>query len=170
MVTALNTELPVERKKRWTSLVCLTSVMRARSQRTARVVPVTVAGTTRGAAVRPGPGRVRQAGSAVTAGRTVGAVNRATVVADTADQRQADYFLRLLTQNRRLIGQRIEGYHKAIAVAEARGDAESAGVFRRTARAEEQERKTLDSLIENLQRRFVVQPTADLRGPRLVVR
>lgn len=106
----------------------------------------------------------------MTAGRTVGAVNRATVVADTADQRQADYFLRLLTQNRRLIGQRIEGYHKAIAVAEARGDAESAGVFRRTARAEEQERKTLDSLIENLQRRFVVQPTADLRGPRLVVR
>ncbi|MEE6139760.1 hypothetical protein SKC41_25950 [Mycobacterium sp. 050128] len=107
----------------------------------------------------------------MTPGRTVGALDRATVVADTADQRQADYFLRLLTQNRRLIDQRIEGYHKAIAVAEARRDVESAGVFRRTARIEEQERKALDSLIENLQRRFVVQPTADLPpGPRLAVR
>lgn len=125
----------------------------------------------RGAAVRRVPGHVRQSGPPVTAGRTVGASDRATVVADTADQRQADYFLRLLTQNRRLIDQRIEGYHKAIAVAEARGDAESACVFRRTARIEEQERKALDSLIENLQRRFVVQPTVDLpRGPRLVVR
>lgn len=107
----------------------------------------------------------------MTAGRPAGAVDRATVAADTADQRQADYFLRLLTQNRRLIDQRIDGYYKAIAVAEARGDAESACVFRRTARVEEQERKALDGLVENLQRRFVAQPTADAaRGPRLVVR
>lgn len=92
-------------------------------------------------------------------------------MADTADQRQADYFLRLLTANRRLIDQRIDGYYKAIAVAEASGDAESACVFRRTARAEEQERKALDELIEKLQRRFVVQPTAEVRrGPRLLVR
>ena len=124
----------------------------------------------RGTAVRPGPAHVRQSGSAVTASRSAGAVDRATVAADTADQCQADYFLRLLTQNRRLIDQRIDGYYKAIAVAEARGDAESACVFRRTARAEEQERNTLDGLIENLQRRFVAQPTADVsQVPRLVV-
>jgi hypothetical protein len=107
----------------------------------------------------------------VTASRPAGAFDRAAIAADTADSRQADYFLRLLTQNRRLLEQRIDGYHKAIAVAEARGDAESASVFRRTARVEEQERKALDGLIEQLQRRFVVQPTTDVeRGPRLVVR
>ena len=125
------------------------------------------------AAVRPVPGHVHQAGS-LTANRPAAAVDRVTSAADNADQRQADYFLRLLTQNRRLIDQRIDGYHKAIAVAEAKGDAESACVFRRTARIEEQERKALDRLIENLQRRFVVQPTAEdqplPRGSRLVIR
>lgn len=124
------------------------------------------------AAVRPVPGHVRQAGS-LTANRPPAAVDRVTYASDTADQRQADYFLRLLTANRRLIDQRIDGYHKAIAVAEAKGDTESACVFRRTARIEEQERKALDGLIENLQRRFVVQSTADVppapRPTRLVV-
>ncbi|GBG38412.1 hypothetical protein [Mycobacterium montefiorense] len=125
------------------------------------------------AAVRPVPGHVHQAG-ALSAHRPAAAADRVAYAADTADQRQADYFLRLLNQNRRLIDQRIDGYHKAIAVAEARDDAESASVFRRTARIEEQERKALDRLIENLQRRFVVQPTAQdpplPRGSRLVVR
>ena len=113
----------------------------------------------RGTAGRSVPGHLRQAGSTSTALITTqpaDAVERATVVADTADQRQADYFLRLLTQNRRLIDQRIDGYRKAIVVAEAKGDAESAGVFRRTARVEEQERHALDGLIENLHRRFLV--------------
>lgn len=124
----------------------------------------------RGAAVRPGSAHVHQSGSAVTASRPAGALDRATVVSDTADQRQADYFLRLLTQNRRLIDQRIDSYYNAIAVAEARGDAESACVFRRAARAEEQESTALDGLIENLQRRFVAQPTSDAApAPRLVV-
>lgn len=124
------------------------------------------------AAVRPVPGHVHQAGS-LTANRSAAAVDRVTHAADTADQRQADYFLRLLSQNRRLIEQRIDGYHKAIAVAEAKGDTESACVFRRTARIEEQERKALEGLIDNLQRRFVVQPAADVppvpRPTRLVV-
>lgn len=125
-------------------------------------------------AVRPVPGHVHQPGSALTTSRPAGAFDRAALAADAADQRQADYFLRLLSQNRRLIDQRIDGYHKAIAVAEAKGDAESACVFRRTARVEEQERATLDGLIGNLQRRFVAQPTADdlpiPRGPRLAIR
>jgi hypothetical protein len=128
--------------------------------------------TPHGTAIRPGSGHIRQQGSALTVNRPAGAFDRATLAADTADQRQADYFLRLLIQNRRLIDQRIDGYHKAIAVAEARGDAESAAVFRRTARVEEQERKALDGLIENLHRRFPV--AAELppvvREPRLVVR
>lgn len=128
--------------------------------------------TPRAAAVRPVPGHVHKAGS-LTANRPAAAVDRATYAADTADQRQADYFLRLLNQSRRLIEQRIDGYHKAIAVAEAKGDTESACLFRRTARIEEQERMALDGLIQKLQRRFVVQPTADVppvsRPTRLVV-
>jgi hypothetical protein len=105
-------------------------------------------------ALRPASGHIRQAGGA----------DRAMLATDTADQRQADYFLRLFMQNRRLLEQRIDGYHKAIAVAEARGDSESASVFRRSARAEEQERNTLDALIENLQRRFPADDTPVLRG------
>ncbi|OBA58938.1 hypothetical protein A5647_19310 [Mycobacterium sp. 1100029.7] len=81
-------------------------------------------------------------------------MERDITAVDTADQRQADYFLRLLMQNRRLIDQRIDGYYKAIAVAEARGDEEAASVFRRTARVEERERKALETMVENLRRRF----------------
>jgi hypothetical protein len=123
------------------------------------------------------PAHVRQAGStstAMTSNQPVDAVDRATVVADTADQRQADYFLRLLTQNRRLIDKRIDGYHKAIVIAEAKGDAEGAGVFRRTARIEERERNVLDGMIDNLHRRFPVPLAAEApqipSGPWLVVR
>ncbi|MEC4762031.1 hypothetical protein [Mycobacterium sherrisii] len=94
--------------------------------------------------------------------------------ADTADQRQADYFLRLLIQNRRLIEQRIEGYYKAIALAEAKNDEETASVFRHTARIEEEERETLDALIENLHRRFPIRMAPDVpaapRGPRVLAR
>jgi hypothetical protein len=131
----------------------------------------------RGAAVRPTPGHARQQGTAPTllsANRPTGAIDRATAAVDTADRRQADYFLRLLMQNRRLIDQRMDGYEKAIAVAEAKGDTESADVFRRTARVEEQERNALDALIENLNRRFPVLPEPEAppisRGPRLVIR
>ena len=45
----------------------------------------------------------------------------------TADHRQADYFLRLLTHSRSLIDQRIDEYRKAIVSSEARGNAEAAG-------------------------------------------
>jgi hypothetical protein len=131
----------------------------------------------RGYTGRSVPAHVRQAGSTPTAPTTnqaADAVDRATVVADTADQRQADYFLRLLTQNRRLIDQRIDGYHKAIAIAEAKGDAEGVSVFRRTARIEEHERNVLDAMIDNLHRRFPVPQATEApqipSGPWLVVR
>ncbi|HYB81632.1 MAG TPA: hypothetical protein VED43_08285 [Mycobacterium sp.] len=78
----------------------------------------------------------------------------AAAEADTADRRQADYFVRLLTQSRRLVDHRIDEYQKAIAVSEANGDVEGAGNFRRIARIEEEDRQTLDGLIEKLRRRF----------------
>ncbi|MFZ1176718.1 MAG: hypothetical protein WAO15_10725 [Mycobacterium sp.] len=73
---------------------------------------------------------------------------------DTADHRQADYFVRLLTQRRRLIDHRIDEYEKAIATSEANGDVDAACSFRRMTCAEEQDRQTLDGLIERLRRRF----------------
>jgi hypothetical protein len=92
----------------------------------------------------------------VTMNRTAGDVDRSIAAAETADQRQADYFLHLLTENRRLIDHRIVGHQKAIATAEANGDAEGACAFRRMARIDEQDRQTLDGLIENLHRRFLL--------------
>lgn len=77
-----------------------------------------------------------------------------TAAAVTADHRQADYFLRLLAQSRRLSEHRIEQYHKAIAAFEANGDVEGAESFRRMVCREEQDRQTLNGLIEKLRRRF----------------
>jgi trans-aconitate methyltransferase len=90
-----------------------------------------------------------------------------SAAAERADQLQADYFCRLLAQRRRHIDHRIGEYQKAIASAEAAGDAEGASVLRRMARIEEQDRQTLDGLIENLHRRFPVRaPGGVPRGPR----
>jgi hypothetical protein len=122
--------------------------------------------------VRPGPPHAHQAG-AMPANRPSGDVDRAIAVAEAADLRQADYFLRLLSQNRRLVEHRIEGYHKAIVGAEASGNTEGASGLRRLARVEEQERDTLTSLIEKLRRRFPTRNAAEVpampRRPRLVV-
>jgi hypothetical protein len=122
----------------------------------------------RSGAVRPGGAHVRQVGltatlnpTLVTAGRPSGEIDPATAAAEAADLRQADYFLRLLNQNRRVVEHRIEGYHKAIASAEASGNTEGASGLRRMARVEEQERATLNSLIENLHRRFPGRTTAE---------
>ena len=99
----------------------------------------------RSSAVRPGPVNVRQ--GRANAGPPAAA-------AETADRLQADYFRRLLGQNRRHIEHRIGEYQKAITTAEAAGDTEGASSLRRMARVEQQERQTLDGLIEKLQRRF----------------
>jgi hypothetical protein len=72
----------------------------------------------------------------------------------TADHQQAEYFVRLLTQSRRLSEHRIDEYRKAIASSEANSDADAASSFRRMARMEEQDRETVDGLIEQLYRRF----------------
>ncbi len=73
---------------------------------------------------------------------------------ESADQRQADYFLRMLAQSRRQIDHRLGEYQKAIAAAEAAGDAEGADGLRRMARGEQRERQALDDMIEKLRRRF----------------
>lgn len=88
----------------------------------------------------------------------------AAAAAETADRRQAEYFLGLLMQRRRLIDHRIEQYRKAVAAAENGGDAERAYGLRRMAHAEEQDRRTLEDLIQNLQRRFPRQDPGGVPG------
>jgi hypothetical protein len=111
---------------------------------------------------------------ALTTNRPNGDGDRAAAAPDAADQRQAEYFLRLLSQNRRVVDHRIDGYHKAIAVAEANGDTEGACGLRRMARIEEQDRNTLDGLIENLHRRFPARTAGEVSSippkARLAVR
>jgi hypothetical protein len=92
----------------------------------------------------------------------------------TADHRQAEYFVRLLTQSRQRIDQRINNYQRAIAVSEASGDTENIRGLRRMARVEEQDRETVGGLIESLQRRFPVRAPGEVpqipRRARPVVR
>jgi hypothetical protein len=96
--------------------------------------------------------------SAPAVDRPAGDDNSSASLAETADHRQADYFLRLLTRNRRLIDQRIDEYQKAIALLEANGDVEGACGFRRLAYIEDQDRQTLDGLIETCTGDFPVGP------------
>lgn len=103
-----------------------------------------------------------------------GDVDSSAAASETADHRQAEYFLRLLAQSRRLADHRIDRYRKAIATAEANGDVDGAIGFRRVARIEEQDRQTLDSLIENLRRRFPLGVSSEVhpipRRARVVAR
>lgn len=73
---------------------------------------------------------------------------------DTADQLQADYFLQMLASRRRLIDRRIDEYQRAVAASEANGDVDGACSYRRMMRIEEQDRRTLDGMIDKLRRRF----------------
>jgi hypothetical protein len=73
---------------------------------------------------------------------------------DRADRLQADYFLALLTHNRRLIDDRIAAYRNATAAAQAAGDAEAARTFRRMTLSEERDRSHVDGMIAGLLRRF----------------
>ena len=73
---------------------------------------------------------------------------------ERADRLQAEYFLRLLSQNRRLIEDRIAEYGKAIAAADASGDAAAARTFRRMTLGAEGDLHDLDGMINELLRRF----------------
>ncbi|OBI09476.1 hypothetical protein A5679_08235 [Mycobacterium scrofulaceum] len=93
---------------------------------------------------------------------------------DAADQRQADYFVRVLSQNRRLIEQRLDDYQKAIVTAQAGGDVDAVCNLRRMARIEEQDRDDLDGMLQRLRSRFPrrapAQPPALSPRPRPAVR
>ncbi len=118
--------------------------------------------SSRGAAVRSESLRVVQ--PAPTSARTAEAPveDAAAAVRETADQLQADYFVRLLMQNRRLIDHRIDEYRKATAAAEAKGDAEGARAFRRLMLGDEHDRQSLDGMIDGLRRRFARRAPADV--------
>jgi hypothetical protein len=75
--------------------------------------------------------------------------------------------VRLLAGRRGLIDQRIDEYQRKIATAEAKGDADAVANFRRLVRGAEQDRGTLDGLIDKLRRRFVRPTPAE---PRPAVR
>jgi hypothetical protein len=112
------------------------------------------AGRPRGAAVRAESLHVVQPASTSASAAEVPVEHRAAAAPDTADQLQAEYFVRLLTQNRRLTDHRIDEYRKAIATAATKGDTEGARVFRRMMLGEEHDRHSLDGMIEGLRRRF----------------
>jgi trans-aconitate methyltransferase len=120
--------------------------------------------------------RPRQGGPipSLTLNRPAGDVESPGSAHEAADYLQAEYFLRLLAQNRRHIDHRIAEYQKAIAAAQAAGDTEGAATLRRMEHAEEQDRQTLEDLIQNLRRRFPVRAPGEVpqvpRGARLVVR
>jgi hypothetical protein len=98
-------------------------------------------------------------------GRSVSSLTPAASA--TADHQQAEYFVRLLTQSRQQIDQRINNYQRAISISEDSGDTENVRSFRRLARAEEQDRQTIRDLIENLQRRFPVRAPGEVsQNPR----
>lgn len=79
----------------------------------------------------------------------------ASTAPDSADQQQADYFVRLLAGRRGFIDQRIEEFQRKIGTAEARGDLDAVANLRRLVRIAEQDRRTLDTLLDKLRRRFV---------------
>ena len=70
----------------------------------------------------------------------------------TADDRQADYFLRLLSQICRRTNLRIDMYRRGIAVADASGDVGYACAFRHLTHIEEHDRQILEGMIDQLQR------------------
>ncbi len=101
--------------------------------------------------VRPAPAHLSQA-SPPSTDRPAGDVDPAAP--DAADQHQAAYFVRVLSQNRRLTQQRIDDCQQAIVTAQANGDADAVCNLRRMARIEEQDRDHLDGMLEKLRRRF----------------
>ncbi|HZE14659.1 MAG TPA: hypothetical protein VE197_02525 [Mycobacterium sp.] len=115
--------------------------------------------TPRGGMGYSGPVDVRQrkSMSPMTLNRPAVEVERsAAEPAGESDHRQADYFLRLLTQRRQRVEDRINKYRRAIATAEASGAVDYAGAYRRKMRIEEEDWRILEGLIDRLQQRFAV--------------
>jgi hypothetical protein len=114
----------------------------------------------RGSVARLRPAYARQGNSTTSVpmnGPATGAGQPAEPAADR-DHLQAVYFLRLLIPSCRRLDRKIDQHQKAIAIAESRGDLDHAHRIRRMLRVDEQERQTLEELIDRLQRRFPVPP------------
>jgi hypothetical protein len=118
---------------------------------------------------RSGSAYVRQGKS-----RPAANVDHSAAAQGTADHRQAEYFVRLLTQSRQLIDHRIDRYQRAIAISEASGDVENVRGFRRMTRIEKADRQIVEALIDQLERRFPRLASGDVpqisRRARPVVR
>ena len=101
-------------------------------------------------------------------------VDHSAAAQGTADHRQAEYFVRLLTESRQLIDRRIDKYHRAIAICEASGDIDDVRRLWRMKSVEEKERQVLVELIDRLERRFVLRASGEVpqssRRARPVVR
>ncbi|WP_245845338.1 hypothetical protein [Mycobacterium arosiense] len=113
--------------------------------------------TRRSATTRDRRGRRAHTGAArVESARPGREASRAPAAApDTADELQADYFVRLLGGRRGLIDQRIDEYERKIGTAEVKGDLDAVANYRRLVRIADQDRRTLDTMIDKLRRRFV---------------
>jgi predicted metalloprotease len=74
--------------------------------------------------------------------------------ADTADQGQAAYYHRMLSEFCREINQRIATYDTILSRYEMSGNRDDARRVRRMIRAEERQRQMLSRMIDKLQRRF----------------
>lgn len=108
--------------------------------------------------LRPAAARQGNSTTPVPMNRSAMDAGEAGQPAADADHLQADYFLRLLIPGCRRIERKIDQHHKAIAVAESRGALDDAHRIRRVLRIDEEERRTLNALIDGLQRRFPVSP------------
>lgn len=86
--------------------------------------------------------------------RPVANVDDASAAQGTADHRQAQYFIRLLTQSRELIDRRIDKHERQVAISQASGDVENVRALRRMTVIEEKDRDVLSELIDNLEQRF----------------
>jgi hypothetical protein len=106
--------------------------------------------------------------------RPAAKVDHSAAAQGTGDHRQAEYFVRLLTESRQLIDHRIDKYHRAIAICEASGDIDDVRRLWRMKSVEEKERQVLEELIDRLERRFVLRASGEVpqssRRARPVVR
>lgn len=110
---------------------------------------------------RPGQGSARLAPVLERSGAL------AAVAPDTADELQADYFVRLLDGQRSFIDQRIGEYQRKIVAAEARGDVEAVSNFWQLVRVADQDREAVDALIEKLCRRFARPVPVEVTSSRM---
>jgi hypothetical protein len=81
-------------------------------------------------------------------------VDRSAATQATADRQQAEYYVRLLSQSREVIDNRIDKYERQVAIAQASGDVGNVRALRRMTVIEQRNQQVLSEMIANLDRRF----------------